>query len=118
MKKGTKGCIIKYEETFQIADYLLPNKILMLEDQREIFRIRSKTNRLPPNWGESVMCETACGQALSNEHILSCRILNNHKSEEFQMNLIYNGNIEEKFKVLQAFRRNMTRRQTYLPQDS
>ena len=117
-KPGTKGSEIKYEEIIQMADYLLPNKYLELEDQRDIFKIRSKTNRLPSNWGETVLCETACGQTLSNEHILSCNILNDQETEEFTLELIYNGNVEEKLKVLNAFRKNMTKRQKYLPQDS
>ena len=83
---------------FKIADYLLPKKFLELEDQREIFRIRSKTNRLPSNWGETVPCETACGQNLNNEHILSCSILNDPKSKDLELNMIYNGNVEEKIK--------------------
>ena len=117
-KPDSKGSLIKYEETIQIADYLLPNKILELEDQREIFRIRSKTNRLPSNWGETILCETACGQNLNNEHILNCPILNGHESENLELNMIYNGNVEEKMKVLNAFRNNMTIRQKYLTQDS
>ena len=117
-KPGTKGSQIKYKEAIQIADDLLPKKCLELEDQREIFRIRSKTNRLPSNWGENVPCETACGQNLNNEHILSCTILNEQKSEDLELNMIYNGNVEEKIKVLHAFRNNTAKRNKYLPQDS
>ena len=65
---------MKYKGTIKIADYLLPKKFF-----REIFRIRSKTNSLPPNWGETVPCETARGQNLNNEHNLSCTILNDQK---------------------------------------
>ena len=103
---------------FKIADYLLPKKFLELEDQREIFRIRSKTNRLPSNWGETVPCETACGQNLNNEHILSCKILNDQKSKDLELNMIYNGNVEEKIKVLHKFRNIMAKRNKNLPQDS
>ena len=35
-----------------MADYLLPNIILKLEEQGNIFKIRSRTNILPSNWGE------------------------------------------------------------------
>ena len=117
-KPDLKGSLITYEETIQKADYLLPNKILELEDERKIFRIRSKTNRLPSNLGETILCETACGQNLNNEHILNCTILNGHESENLELNMIYNGNVEEKMKVLNAFRNNMTKRQKYFTQDS
>ena len=38
--------------------------------------------------------------------------------ESFNLNLIYDGKEEEKVQVLNAFRRNMTKRNKYLPQDS
>ena len=88
-----------------------------LEDQRHIFKIRSKTNHLPLNC-ETVLCEPACGQTLSIEHILSCNILNDQEAEEYTLDLIYSGNVEKKLKVLNSFRKNVTKRQKYLPKDS
>ena len=58
------------------------------------------------------------GQLLSNEHILNCPILNETGSTNIEIQLIYNGNIEEKISNLNAFRRNMTERIKYLPLDS
>ena len=78
-----------------MADYLLPNRQLKLEDQRDIFKLRSRTNKLHSNWGETVLCETSCGQTLNNEHILKCIILKEGDIEQSQLNLIYNGNIKE-----------------------
>ena len=40
---------------------------------------------------------TICGQFLYNLHILKCTILNEKQYELKDMNLIYNGNIKEKY---------------------
>ena len=58
------------------------------------------------------------GQLLSNEHILNCPILNEAGSKNIEIQLIYNGNIEEKLSTLNAFRRQITERIIYLPLDS
>ena len=93
-----------------MADYLLPCSNLNLEDQKDIFKLRSRTNKLPSNYGEKVFCETGCGEFLNNSHILNCTILNETQYELKNMNLIYNGNIEEKVNILYSFRRNMQER--------
>ena len=101
-----------------MADYLMPNQTLIIEDQIEIFQLRSRRNKLPSNWGEDKPCETGCGLILNNDHILNCFLLNESESEKYDLNLIYNGNIEEKIRILNIFRRNSIRRKKYLPQDS
>ena len=117
-KAGSKGCQINYGEKFEMADYLMPSANIKLEDQIDIFKLRSRTNKLPSNWGEEVYCETGCAQFLTNEHILNCIILNEPNYKVQDINLIYNGNIEEKVTILNAFRRNMSQRKKYLPLDS
>ena len=99
-----------------MADYLLPNNILKLEEQREIFEIRARTNSIPSNWGKQTLCETGCSQLLNNDHILTCEILNEKSTTD--INYIYNGSIAEKFTTLNTFKRNMRRRKMYLPLDS
>ena len=94
----------------------MPNNVLKLEEQREIFKIRARTNKLPSNWGKETLCETGCSEILNNEHILRCSILN--ENETFDINCIQNGSIEEKLKILNIFKRNMKRRKMNLPQDS
>ena len=95
-KSGRKGRYIDYGEKLQMADYLLPESNINLEDQKYIFKLRTRTNKLPSNWGEEVSCEAGCGQFLSNEHILNCPILNEIGSKTIEIQLIDNGNIEEK----------------------
>ena len=65
-KPGTKGIEIKYEAKLEIADYLLPNIKLKLEDQRESFKLSSRINQLPSNWGKTMLCETSWGQTRNN----------------------------------------------------
>ena len=115
-KPGTKGCELLYGEKLEMADYLMPNKHLNLEEQREIFKIRARTNRLPANWGEKTLCETGCSEVLNNEHILKCVILNENRTTNIEY--IPNGSVAEKSKTLNIFKRNMKRRKMYLPLDS
>ena len=115
-KPGTKGCEIKYGEKLEMADYLLPNKSIKLEEQREIFEIRARANRIPSNWGKQTLCETGCSEVLNNEHILRCFVLNENRITNIEY--IYNGSVEEKLNTLNIFKRNMKRRNMYLPLDS
>ena len=89
-----------------MAEYLMPSNVLKLEEQREIFKIRARTNKLPSNWGKETLCETGCSEILNNEN------------ETFDINCLQNGSIEEKLKILNIFKRSMKRRKMYLPQDS
>ena len=49
---GKKGKNIQYGGQLEMADYLCPNSQLTVEDQKEIFQIRSMTNPLPSNQGD------------------------------------------------------------------
>ena len=115
-KPGTKGCEIKYGEKLEMADYLLPNKNIKLEEQREIFEILARANRIPSNWGKQTLCETGCSEVLNNEHILRCLVLNENRITNIEY--IYNGSVEEKLNTLNIFKRNIKRRKMYLPLDS
>ena len=53
-KSGSKGSHIKYGSTLEMADYLCPNNLLSVEDQRELFQIRTQTN---PLQGLNITCE-------------------------------------------------------------
>ena len=81
-KAGRKGQYIKYSEGFTMADYLLPNNLLTVSDQKEIFSLRTRMNDLPNNFGKDERCETECVGKMTNEHILECTILNKGQNEE------------------------------------
>ena len=57
-----------------MADY--PNTKFSVEDQRQIFQIRSQINPLLSNRGEKTYCTTRCGQLLDNSQILQCKVMN------------------------------------------
>ena len=96
-----------------MADYLLPQANISLEDQREIFSIRCRTNPLGANRGIEEYCETRCGQILNNAHIFQCNILNNNRKDG-AMRKILNGYISEKKAMLTIWRENMKRRESFL----
>ena len=48
-KRGTKGSEIEYLK-LEMADYLLPNNILTIHEQRQIFEIRNKMSDIPSNF--------------------------------------------------------------------
>ena len=59
-----------------MADYLCPNSQLTVEDQKEVFQIRSMTNPLPSNRRDPILCSTGCGLMMENLHIYLCPVLN------------------------------------------
>ena len=68
-ENGSKGSTLKYGPKLQLADYLCPNNQLSVDDQVQIFQIRSQINPLPGNKGEREPCVTGCGELMSNFHI-------------------------------------------------
>ena len=61
-----------------MADYLCPNNMFSIEEQRETFQIQSQTNTLPANRGDPQQCLTGCGRILDNHHIVQCPAINTH----------------------------------------
>ena len=104
-EKGSKGLSLKYEEKLQMANYLCPNGVLSVAEQRRLFETRSRVNPLPANKGETSLCPTGCGHLLDNEHILNCWILN--PEEQYSIDSLINGNIHEMKKFLQKWNRNV-----------
>ena len=59
--EGRKGRSIK-QSSLSMADYLLPEAGISLEDQRELFSIRCRTNPIGANRGKVEYCYTQCGE--------------------------------------------------------
>ena len=97
-----------------MGDYLFPSNELTVSQQREIFSIRSRMNELPNNFGGKELCETKCGETQTNEHILTCDILNDGNEDKIQMEKMWNGSVAEKTEVLNRFIKNMSEREKYL----
>ena len=64
---GKNGKHIRYS-CLTMAEYLRPESDFSLEDQREVFAIRCRTNPLPANRGILEYCIKQCGEVQNNSH--------------------------------------------------
>ena len=96
-KQEKKGKHIKYEE-LQVADYLLPDSKATMEEQFDIFALRTEMNDLPHNFGRSDKCKFGCNEDMTNAHIFKCKNPENCELEKLQ-----NGNVQEKIEALKIF---------------
>ena len=87
-----------------MADYLLPQANLSIEDQRELFLIRCWTNDMGANRRIIEFCN--CQEILDNPHIFKCKNLNVN-TNKYDIKYILNGYIEEQKEHLTIWRRNM-----------
>ena len=65
----------------KLQDYLNPCSNLKLEEQRNIFSLRSRMNELKTNFSrnhniKSKYCLNECGKELDNEHMTWCHEMN------------------------------------------
>ena len=88
---GKKG---KYIKSFGLtmAEYLLAEANLSIEERREVFFIQCRTNPLPANLGITEYCTS--GEILSNSHIFKCNNLNEPR-HEFEFEKVLNTSIIE-----------------------
>ena len=114
-KSGSKGSQIKFGEALEMADYLCPNNMFSIEEQRETFQIRSQTNTLPANRGDPQQCPTGCGRILDNPHIVQCPAINTHIGD---YSLILNGTLQEKKNMLKHFKVSLKKIDTIDSTDS
>ena len=104
-EKGSKGSTLKYGQCLSMADFLCPNDKLSVEDQIQIFQIRSQINHLPSNKGEQTYCATRCGEFFENSHFLQCTILN--QVEENDIEDLINGDINTMKTALLKWNKNI-----------
>ena len=102
---GSKGSNLRYGAVLEMAEYLCPNNFLSVEDQREIFQIRSQTNALPANRGDPQPCLTGCGGILNNPHVFQCPIINKENIEDYD--LLVNGTLNEMKNSLSHWKENL-----------
>ena len=102
---GSKGRNILYSKKLEMASYLYPNNYLSVENQRQIFQIRSRSNPLPANRGELQHCSTGCGKFLDNIHIFECVVLN--QTHESNIKQLTNGTFEEMKLALNKWNDNL-----------
>ena len=73
----SKGQEFKFGLELKCQGYLLPNSILTLQDQRNIFSYRARMSNISHNFkGNKIEEKCQCGQELTNIHLYECSILN------------------------------------------
>ena len=79
--------------------------MLNVEEQRQIFQIRSRVNPLPTNKGEINLCVPGCESILKNDHILECLVLNTE--EQNNIDGLINGDLMNMKKLLTKWNINL-----------
>ena len=103
-ENGSKGWTLRYDKSLAIANYLCPNNQLSVQDQRDLFQKRSRTNPLPANRGNPLLC--VYGGVQDNYHILQCYITNPGKNIEIEV--VINGCLLEMQSILPQWRESIT----------
>ena len=105
----SKGKEIDYGNTLSLQDYLRPNQILTLAEQRSLLSYRVRSNHLQyntPGTGEIELC--ACNEQLKNEHLYFCTLLNKENNlKKPQYNRIFNGTLREQKEIIHILIENM-----------
>ena len=100
--RGTKGKYITYK-TLQISDYLLPDSGLSMKEKVKLFSHRTEMNELPCNSGKPELCYFGCQEAMSNQHIILCPVVNSDKTQTVKYEYLLDGNVAEKKKHCMNF---------------
>jgi hypothetical protein len=109
----SKGQEIKYGPELQCQDYLLPNNILTLPEQRTIFSYRTRMNKLKYNFkGKNCEEKCKCGQELTNLHLYECRILNN-SLRTVTYSKLFDGRLCEMKYIIGILKENMKIHEEY-----
>ena len=109
-----KGKTIKYDNRLALQDYLRPNKVLTLDQQKLLFSLRCETNL---NHIETkVMCELGCMVPNNNQHIYICKYVSDGIPPSIPYDKIFNGFLHEKAEVATRMERNLARRKYLIEQ--
>ena len=91
-----------------MSEYLLPNKELSIEQQRNIFEIRNNMTNIQSNFcsEKENISKCICGKSENMAHIYYCKELNNREPDVKYENI--NGeNIKELKYIQERFRKNL-----------
>ena len=103
-----------------MAEYLLPNNNLTIEEQRKVFSIRNRmVSDIPANFSSTKenTAKCICEESETMEHVYNCKYLNTEEPEEEYWK-IFNGNTNEQRTVLQRFEQNMEKREKHKEESS
>ena len=111
-KRGSKGSEIQLTR-IQMAEYLLPNENLKIEEQRKVFEIRNWMVDIPSNFckSENNKSKCMCGIKENMQHIYECENLNIEKTN-IRYEKIFTGNTEQQRKILERFEKSLKNRET------
>ena len=110
-KRGKKGRDIRYR-SLQMSEYLLPNKELSIEQQRNIFEIRNNMTNIRSNFcsEKENISKCICGKSENMAHIYYCKELNNREPDVKYENI--NGeNIKELKYIQERFKENLIKKE-------
>ena len=90
-----KGKEINYGSKLCMQNYLQPNGVLNLQEQRTIFNFRVRANNLNYNTPSNKVAQLClCEEELTNNHLYSCDILNpNEKAYDYSK--LFDGTLYE-----------------------
>ena len=109
----SKGQEIEYGQKLECQGYLLPNNILTLQDQRDIFSYRAIMNKLEYNYkGNNIEEQCQCGKYMTNIHLYECQVLNNSE-RTVQYSKIFNGRLCELKYVVDILKENFKKHQKF-----
>ena len=98
-----------------MAEYLLPNNDLTIEQKQRLFAVRNKMIDIPSHFSSGVndiLC--ICGDKENLSHIYSCDILNESEKETIPYEKCYSGNVNEQTKILYKIEENLRIREKYI----
>ena len=73
-----------------MAEYLLPNKNLTIEEQRTIFSIRNRMADIPANFSSKKenTAKCTCGESEDMKHVYNCKYLNIEEPTEEYLKIL------------------------------
>jgi hypothetical protein len=113
-KKRSKGKEISYSR-IEMAEYLLPDNELTIEQKQRLFAVRNKMVEIPSHFSSgdnNILC--ICGDKEILSHIYNCDILNESEKETLPYEKVYLGNVNEQTKILYKIEENLRIREKYI----
>ena len=105
----SKGKEIDFGVYLALQDYLQPNQILTLSEQKLLLSFRVRSNPLQyntPGTGEIELCE--CKEVLKNEHLYLCELLSEQGCDNKPpYDAIFNGTLKQQKTIINILIRNL-----------
>ena len=104
-----KGKEISYEQ-FQMAEYLLPNKYLSIEDKKLVFSLRSQSFVIYNDENNEIIEKCICYEQLDILHLYACESLNDN-TISIEYNKIFSDNIKNMKLIVDRLRHSLEKLQ-------